>query len=94
MHWCTESVAIDEEQQNVRVAAALGQHDVIAAWQPGRRLKIHCVDATKERPLIRRDLDQFAALTFDFSAHRREIDGTAGEELCGKVGDGVNQRRI
>ena len=43
VHRCTKSVAIDEEQQNVEVAAALGQHDVIAAWQRGRRLKIHCI---------------------------------------------------
>ncbi len=52
---------------------------VVAARQSGRRLRIHCVDATKEPPLIRRDFDQFGVLFFGRRAHFRWIEGGVGE---------------
>jgi hypothetical protein len=55
------------------------KHDVVAARQSGRRLRIHCVDTTKEPPLIGRDLDQCAVLTCERSAQCRDFDAAAGE---------------
>jgi hypothetical protein len=45
----------------------------------GRRFGIHCIDAAKELPLIRRDLDRFTVLTIDRRARCRDIDGELGD---------------
>ena len=79
VHRCTGLVAVDEEQQTVRVAAILRKYGVVPTRQPASRFGVHCVDAAKKLPLIWRDLDRFAVLTIDRTTHRREIDGAAGE---------------
>src|SRR5208282_5704894 len=73
VHWGAGLVAVDEEYQTIRFAVDVREHRLVATRQIRRRLEIHCVDAAKELPLVRREFDQLAVVAGDRGAHGREI---------------------
>jgi len=72
VHWGAGLVAIDEEHQTIRFAVDVREHRLVATRQTRRRLEIHRVDAAKELPLVRRELDQLAVVARDRGARPRD----------------------